>query len=1359
MQKYLLCALAFAFLIFVSGCVQNPNNNLYYADCCMQNADAGHYVCQARADSSGNFITDSNGYIILDNCGQCSLWDRSAGAVYGSDVAAGPLEDANGNFLSPSECDNNCNFQRADCTNADGQNTCYGTGKDGNQVAIAPICVDATPNPCVQNDCGAMVCYTNSPSYKLTADSQGLQSQAQPGSAASLDYADAGQGLYAKACTFMQMDTKAANILKKDGSFVNSFRLGIQGTFSDYDRARYYFPPNDFYCGNAQANSVVDRFTAYLDANGNAPAKYSGNYEGYVSNYLCDEGQDSFGATSYSCKPSVNPDLANIKFSEATYGSKDAALAACAKLCATANLPACTDNQPLITQDAAVSPPGSQNEVEAPFVDIGQYYKGLDGAYPLESSADYYHTLPDIKYIQGQGATPEQIKQAQDEYLKPGPGGGRAFECLTNEDCLSADCDKGAFSRSGCINGNGDTVACGCQVIDNCGAAYLCSSYEAGSREQVQCQADKMHCEWTEKPVLSCDYGVANNAFVEVGGQQVDTGKIDKFGGYPDTDSTPIEMSVKQVLDYKMMCYNKGLNPQSQWKDTVDKCPAGYNVNPNARGRADGCIDVNGIPAPMGTGCDFGYALTRYYSWRDDTSGIEDGIEQNWAESMSAVPDKQSVWAGQWGGIGAYIITNRDVTFADLQNKMPLISACNMQDGVDLVKLGTAPYEGTKEQATKMPDIIYDSGTGQYWRWDATWQIKGLGDCQIGSNGIPKVLTYGVCKPCGSVLSYAYQNVSDWAPSDSSKPYGYCPNDCFSNGGYCQCPQDANGFIPSLPGSPSTDPDFSFLASKIDEYQSANIIPILDIRDYSIAASGNGVSRKIDLRGLSQDKCGQLGGSYTPEICLVQTLWWCVEHDPSHCEVNGAQQNDYFLSYLENNRSAVILEVANLPDDCADKEADPGAQDGPKCTDAIGRITSASLLCPDCMLAVEYTPTIGALSSGTYPDDLKKAITDFSGAGGGGSYNPIIYNEEKFGPQWAAKIQIPPQIAKVSMLILNVNLGGISSDPQQMKEQLNYTINISRRVLQHVGYTTLYKLQIPKSSAASQENGNYMLESLYHAINSMQPQMAKAGIAGMLLPPLDNGDTDASQYSEEQNGRLMDTSADTINDVAGSGLPFCKAELGSTTFLHPDVTVALQKAISQGHCECKPCSALEIQSGACGTGSALCLDGNPCENYDKNSNTYADAAPNDLLKCQPSCFRADRAQACADSNQQVTCRKIESSNSPPTLCNSPVDLETGCGIIAFSLPQLQADAYFAPYQAELIAGLPEGKKCYVEDGAQKAMYDSLLTTKTSSQPLAYSIYGSTTTDCGSPAFTDEEITSCQQSKVPLPIRKSAWVCS
>ncbi|MCL6089096.1 MAG: hypothetical protein M1530_02940, partial [Candidatus Marsarchaeota archaeon] len=313
-------ALAFALLLsfmllslfLLSGCV-NPNSNLSYSSCCAKSDTP--YACTVALDSKGNPIPPDSktGMQDLANCGPC--------AKLGAD---GTVYNSNGDAIDSGQCANNCNFRESDCSGADQKSTCYlllnnAQAKDaqGQPISIAPICANATPNPCIQSQCSARMCGEPVPNPKGRMDSDSTSKAAEPsntqtqGSYLKLAQSEQPTGLVNKVCTYQKMDQRANRLLQAKGWFVDSLRLGVSGTFSDYDRARNYLPPSDFYCSRTTPGAVVDRFTTYLDNGQALPVFRTGSGQQGIckprKGWLCDWKGETYPSEK-QCDAACSPD-------------------------------------------------------------------------------------------------------------------------------------------------------------------------------------------------------------------------------------------------------------------------------------------------------------------------------------------------------------------------------------------------------------------------------------------------------------------------------------------------------------------------------------------------------------------------------------------------------------------------------------------------------------------------------------------------------------------------------------------------------------------------------------------------------------------------------------------------------------------------------------------------------------------------------------------------------------------------------------------------------------------------------------------------------------------------------------------
>ena len=215
--------------------------------------------------------------------------------------------------------------------------------------------------------------------------------------------------------------------MKNSKSQINVFRMGVGGSFDEYDQYRYFFPLSDKYCNlNPPQNAGdyrVDRYMNYLDASGNAydpitgitsdcaadgsvpaPLQYTDSFSGRWSTFYV----NIPGVTTNTYSVNYNaklPDSSSYKTTyffrwdfNATYDSDDGGF-----------------------YEYSASPGGPPNQQDHIFktVDDGYYRKMLS------------------------------IAHASTIYDTGNTGTTRApFECdMSANDCYSASCDSSVYSR------------------------------------------------------------------------------------------------------------------------------------------------------------------------------------------------------------------------------------------------------------------------------------------------------------------------------------------------------------------------------------------------------------------------------------------------------------------------------------------------------------------------------------------------------------------------------------------------------------------------------------------------------------------------------------------------------------------------------------------------------------------------------------------------------------------------------------------------------------------------------------------------------------------------------------------------
>ncbi|VVB57568.1 Uncharacterised protein [uncultured archaeon] len=1030
-----------------------------------------------------------------------------------------------------------------------------------------------------------------------------------------------------------------------------------------------------------------------------------------------------------------------------------------------------------------------------------------------------------------------------------GPAGAKVFECSSNGDCLSGVCDTSSYLRGGCFLKNGQSVDCGCRYVADCKHEYPCEALPAGGSPRYVCESNRARCEAAfggqdkldGQVVTVCDYRpTTSNVFgVQLGlkasnspgrtdageyaycnnfwGSTVDftVGSIDRFAcsPYDKYNEPPVEFANRQVYsDTNALVCADGSDLVCKngyaWSQQCSAYSWGEHsvwIGPDCSNDDCSHEDKNfwtlkGNPRE-GAACLSGATPVKGSGWTPNTGWTVDLVRWTPFYELYTVPDRPVVGGpypvgqyadsgGQLKAVKGVIYTSSNVNFCSNDAgrslsglggscdetkpesctcsgplsglawndvKLKLIQACHLQYGKDIVLF--RPDNANSNTPVGSP------AWQQYV--EKTWLILGYGDCQTNLQDEPVVVSYGICRPCSTSLTLASQGVSHTA--------AYCPAGCrssrsYDNVGLCDCKNNQfNLPAVAFPASagPDTNPDFGFLVGKVDEFQKAAVLPLLDLRAYPMPA------QPPDIRfQLTDDNCAYWG-AVTEKSDVVQ--------DP-----NGGYTSVYFcrsssysnllLTYLSGNHSAVILDAAALP-----AAADQPAQDA-----ARKKVTQIRQLCPDCLTALEYQtpidlPSLAAAPAG-YPLELNASIEAYSG---GVKFDPLRMEP----PAWPDPAG-EKAVSDVSMLVLDVDLSGASSNPDALAGQIDLLVNLSRRTLQHVGWPTILRLTYTRGAA-----GALTSEAVYKALYDRQADLTLAGVGGILLPPLDNAnhDTVGQAYSDPSNaGRLLDLGG-SRSEVNTAGTTFCAAQNGSTEYLHPKIMVGLQKIYTTPNCGCSPCTALEIAAGEC---NPLCYDGQPGHDIAsyKGPKKISDAiADGDVptcsaagKKCEPFCINAascNVVNSSAWAAKTTTCTALRSTNEPPVPCcsgsgcvsktnpslNTPIGSHfwPDCDIQAnISLGQL-ADSTIHPDASYLLAGLPHSPQVFCLQSPSndpntpraKFTFRSLASVEMSPEPVLFPKYGSNTSDCGRTNVPGIDATQVACGTPLPPVLDTLWSCT
>lgn len=343
-----------------------------------------------------------------------------------------------------------------------------------------PICTHASFNPCINENCVAMVCGkstylpTLSPSVCEITDDHSSVIQDQ----LSLSDKEYQKELYKTYCDFKILNDKTANEIKSSNGeqWINSFRFGIGTTFSEFEESSYYFPVYDKL---TYLNPVgtKDRFMNYLVPE-NAVCYYEGGWKcqkqsgtinSYPTQHECEvecahEWEYSLftrcenTTNAWTCTDIIGTSTDfNISFFPDTYTARRA----CELFCDNAWNAASTECTTTENHPVFMNERGSYYlDVEPILITQDETTYVMNTVYGLNRS--FYSEILNERwnYQKWTGYTDaEGIHHS-----------GMIFECQSNAECLSGLCTNDwGHSRFTCINetNNNRDIICYCSELNN----------------------------------------------------------------------------------------------------------------------------------------------------------------------------------------------------------------------------------------------------------------------------------------------------------------------------------------------------------------------------------------------------------------------------------------------------------------------------------------------------------------------------------------------------------------------------------------------------------------------------------------------------------------------------------------------------------------------------------------------------------------------------------------------------------------------------------------------------------------------------------------------------------------------------
>ncbi len=422
-------------------------------------------------------------------------------------------------FLTNCTLENGTELLNVYCNPED--SLCYDS-EGGDSLNIS-VCLVPELNSCVKDSCVAMICgdqrYNPSPEMSH-CDVINVLNNVSNVSLEGLGKEPHAQNLYQAQCDFLTLSKETYEKMQKanDALWINSFRLGVGHSFSDYNEARLYFPISDKF-GTLNTEGWKDRYLNYLNYNASSLCKYDNSEIGwYCTDYSGSTTGDIFNST----------ELGNLT-----------AKLACENYCANIrgySLGNCTttDNHPLFLSSYGGSYHIAHNnyygysrcgsdvdgeELEASKFEcneggsfVGDLWAGLwgadlDGVYygcvsPFRDEQDPCFVLDEYGFenywlsdstIIGWGGKKinevnivdyllysHQLKSQYGSQLLTGHTdlegnlhSGMEFECQSDIECYSSSCGKSNYNRFACVNKSNWVHDIDCGVEMNMGTESL----------------------------------------------------------------------------------------------------------------------------------------------------------------------------------------------------------------------------------------------------------------------------------------------------------------------------------------------------------------------------------------------------------------------------------------------------------------------------------------------------------------------------------------------------------------------------------------------------------------------------------------------------------------------------------------------------------------------------------------------------------------------------------------------------------------------------------------------------------------------------------------------------------------------
>ncbi len=304
-------------------------------------------------------------------------------------------------------------------------------------VYFVPICTEDQIVPCVNGNCTAMVCgdfkYQPKivPTFTSTEDSEG---DVPPNSDDTV-----AMNFYNSQCRFLPMDATLRQIMKNSKSQINVFRIGVGGSFDEFDQYRNFFPISDQFC-STNPYGRVDRFMNYLSWESGQADEFDpiGEFES-----ICIDDNDIPGPFTFS---------EDSEERDSTVPNGGGGMG--------------------ITYNTVVPDESNYKFAHYAVVDLQSYYHTNSGGYysygnPFVNQENIYKKID-------KGFYRRELAIAHQETIFGNDGDTRApFECSMSEyDCYSGSCDTSTYNRGVMVEASEDFETNPFELVTDCNEIF-----------------------------------------------------------------------------------------------------------------------------------------------------------------------------------------------------------------------------------------------------------------------------------------------------------------------------------------------------------------------------------------------------------------------------------------------------------------------------------------------------------------------------------------------------------------------------------------------------------------------------------------------------------------------------------------------------------------------------------------------------------------------------------------------------------------------------------------------------------------------------------------------------------------------